>query len=595
MKSFDLQRMQVENGFTDVEKMLRATWINLASGNHLKAVPEREISGFKGSANLAKKISQDRIIQFKDADSWYNYNQQYGVRNLREAVVSGLTHSADSIGLMRQLGTNPQAMYDTIKNDLIIAAKEAGKVEVPDQVNKRREQLDNYMKAVDGSMNIPGNALFARASANIRAWKMMSSLGSMVFSQLNDLAVYASGTRYQGRGMMSGMAEAIAGLGRSLKPIERRELISMLGVTIDNAIGELGRVDSFTRPGTFAKAQQLFMKLNLGEWWVSHMRASAALGMAHDMANQAGKAWGALSTDFQRVLSTYDITPERWDAIRSSEIKSVEGKGYIVPENVTDKIAADKLRTYLTDQTQFLALEPDAKTRAILLRGTQPGTKLGEAARFMMQFKSFTGAYMQKILGRELYGRGYEGDSLVGALRNGNGELQGLAQLIITSTIMGYASLQLKALAKGQKLEQPKSQGEASQQFLAAMLQGGGMGIYGDFLFGQASRFGGGLLETLAGPVPSEAARIIDLYHKALQDSQEKGPTEALRRAGSNAFREGINNTPFINLFYSRIALDYLMFYRIQENMNPGYLQRVEANSKQQQRAYIVPPSSVIH
>lgn len=590
LQYFDLPRMQAEQGFVDAEKMLRSTWINLASGTHLKNT--REVSGFKGPGNLAKRLSQDRIIQFKDADSWFDYNQQFGLRNLREAVAAGLSKSADALGLLRSLGTNPESLFETIKTDLIKAANDAGRVEVADQIKKREEQLGNYMRAIDGSMNIPGNAMLARGAANLRAWKMMSSLGSMVFSQLNDIAVYGSGTRYQGRGMFTGMAEAMAGLGRSLKPAERRDLLSSLGVVLDNAIGEIGRVDSMMNPGRMAKAQQLFMKMNLGEWWVSHMRASAAMGMSHDMALQAGKAFGELNPDFQRILSTYNIGEAEWGHIRSAELKQVDGKDFITPEQVTNKETADKLRTYLTDQTQFLALEPDAKTRAILLRGTQAGTKMGEFMRFVMQFKSFTGAYMQKILGRELYGRGYEGSSILGALRNGNGELQGLAQLIVTSTIMGYASLQLKALSKGQVVTEPKDRGQAAQQFLAAMLQGGGMGIYGDFLFGQASRFGGGMLETAAGPVISEGARIADLYHKFLGDSVEQGPTEAARRAGANVYREVIGNTPFINLFYSKMALDYLVHYRVQEQLNPGYLNRVKANTAQQQREFLVTPQT---
>lgn len=593
LKNFDIGRMQAEQGATNVDSMLKSLWTNLASGTHLKAT--REASGFKGPSNLAKKMSQDRVIHFKDADAWFDYNQAFGVRNIREAVAAGLKSSGESIGMMKSLGTNPGAMFETIKTDLIKAANDAGRVDFASQISARKEQLDNYMKAVDGSMSVPGNEMLARIGANIRGWKMMSSLGSMVFSQLNDIAVYGSGAKYQGRGFFSGMGEAVSGLGRSLKPTERRELLASLGVVLDNMVGELGRIDSFLQPGKMARAQQLFMKYNLGNWWVDHMRASAAMGISHDMALQAGKAFDQLHPDFQRALSTYDITPERWDHIRASQTKAVDGNQYVIPENVTDKESADKLRTYLTDQTQFLALEPDAKTRAILLRGTQPGTKNGEFLRFLMQFKSFTGAYMQKVLGRELYGKGYEGDSILGALRHGNGEMQGIAQLIVTSTLLGYASMQLKALAKGQTVKAPEDRKEASQQFLAAMLQGGGMGIYGDFLFGGASRFGGGTVETLAGPVIGEAGRVIDLYHKFLADAEEDGPGEAAKRASANAFKLGINNTPFINLFYTRIVLDYLLFNRIQESMNPGYLRRVESNAEKQQRQFIISPSSVVN
>lgn len=36
-------------------------------------------------------------------------------------------------------------------------------------------------------------------------------------------------------------------------------------------------------------------------------------------------------------------------------------------------------------------------------------------------------------------------------------------------------------------------------------------------------------------------------------------------------------NTSFLNLFYTRIALDYLVFYRLQEWMNPRSLSRMES------------------
>jgi hypothetical protein len=39
---------------------------------------------------------------------------------------------------------------------------------------------------------------------------------------------------------------------------------------------------------------------------------------------------------------------------------------------------------------------------------------------------------------------------------------------------------------------------------LAALAQGGGLGIYGDFLFGEVSRMGAGLVSTAGGPALSE-------------------------------------------------------------------------------------------
>lgn len=608
---FDIAEMMIAGDAVDPARMLSGIWNDLASGNHMRAVPTGEISGFKGFGNLAKKVSQGRTIIFRDADAWFDYNQKYGTGNLREAVINGLSHSADSTGIMQVLGTNPQAMLDTIKTDLITAAKEAGQVNAVAQLQKKEPALRNFMAAVDGSMNIPGSALWARRSANIRAWETMAKLGGMIASQLNDVAIYGSGAKYQGRGFFSGMHEAVTGLGRSLKPRETRDLAASLGVMLDNMSGELGRVGSFSEAGSMANAMQLFMKLNLSQWWTSRMRTSAAFGMSHHMALQAGKGWDAIGPEYQRVLSLYSITPAKWDVIRSASAKQVDGKKYIVPEglrNVPDaaieaylsaegkKVSPEavdqarleiegNLRNYFVDQTSFLALEPDAKTRAIILQGSKPGTWTGEMFRFMMQFKSFTASYMQKIAGRELYGKGYEGDSIVGALRAGNGEFTGLAQLVVTSTLMGYGSLALKDIIKGKTPRDPTESPEMAWKVaLAAMVQGGGAGIYGDFLFGAANRMGSGTVETLAGPSVSAAGRIIDLYHRAKEGDDVQ----------ARAVNEALANTPFLNLFYTRMALDYMVFHRMQETLNPGYLARKERDAEKNEQRYFLRPTETL-
>lgn len=573
-----------EMGVMD-DKALRSLYQNLSTGNHLKDAPP-DVTGFKGPANIAKKLSRGREIIFKDADAWFDYNEQFGVGNLREAVSSGLVRSADSIGLMRSLGTNPRAMFDTVRDDLILAAKAADQDEQVTKITDRRGALDRFMDAADGSMNIPGNALWARRSSNVRAWVSLAKLGGMILSQLNDLGLYGSGVRYQGRGFLSGMGEAVSGLGRNLQPQETRELAASLGVVLDNMAGELGRMGSFNEPGWATRSLRTFMKLNLSQWWTDRMRTSAAFGMSHHMALNSTKAWDALGDEYRRVLSLYDITAKDWDTIRASEHADVDGKAYVLPERIEDIQAADKLRTYLTDQTSFLALEPDAKTRAYMLQSSRPGTWTGEMFRFLMQFKSFTWAYMQKIVGRELYGRGYEGNSIIGALRNGNGEMQGLAQIILASTLLGYGSMALKDLAKGRTPRDPtESPEKARDVFLAAMVQGGGAGIYGDFLFGESNRFGGGLLSTIAGPGIGAFAEVGDLYRRAV-----RGEASA-----SDALRTTLSNTPYANLFYTRIALDYMLLYQIQESMNPGYLRRMERDLEEKHgQQFLLRPTAVM-
>lgn len=575
---FDLDRMLVDAPDANVQAMLGRLYTDLASGNHLKALKDDATAGFTGPANLAKKVSQSREIYFKDADAWFDYNNKYGGANLREAFVGGLRSRAEATGLMRVLGTNPEAMLQRIEQELTENAKIAGDVASLKDLNNSRNELDNYMAAVDGSMNSPVNVTAARVSAGVRSVQTMAKLGGMIASQLNDLAIYGMSMRYNGRGFLSSMGEAVGSLGSELKTPAKMDLLASLDVVLDSLVGEIGRTGSFNDPGSMTKAMQLFMKMNLSQWWTERLRSSAAMGLSHNLARQKSKAFADLPSDLIRSLGTYGIDAKKWELLRKLPQKLADGREYMtadqiasMPDNLfsnkAEKVALENsLRNYIVDNTGFAVLEPDAKTRALLLQGSKPGTWTGEFYRFATQFKSFTGAYMQKAMGREIFGRGYEGDNVLKGLRAGNGEMRGLSQLILMTTLLGYGSMALKDLMKGRPVRDITDPDKSWKVFLAAMVQGGGAGIYGDFLFGEASRTGGTLAESVVGPVPSATFRFVNLYHKALRGDD----------VAANALNQTLANAPFMNLFYTRIALDYLLIYDMQESLNPGYLGRME-------------------
>lgn len=578
---FDIPRTMGESPDGTVDGMLDRLYTDLASGNHRRLLPEEGQPTGQGTANLAKRVSQSREIYFKDADSFMEYNSKWGTRNLREAIYGGLNHSADATGLMEVLGTNPANQVKMITDELVEKARTDGNAMELARLNKEKGHIANYLAAVDGSMNIPGNAMWARAAANIRGFQTLAKLGSMIFSQLNDLANYASAMNYGGRSYLGSMAEAISGLGTNMKTPERMDLLSSLGVVFDSMVGELGRTGSIHDPGSMSSALQLFSKWNLSRWWTERLRASASLGLSNHMALQKAKSWGGLGEDYQRLLNTYGIGSAEWDQIRSAAAKHLDGNDYVTPEMVGGDVE-QKLRNYFVDNTAYAVIDADAKTKAMMFQGSKPGTWPGEFARFIMQFKSWTGAYMQRSMGRELYGRGYEGDSLLGAMTHGNGELLGLARLIGVSTLFGYASLTLKDLVKNKSPRDISDPAIAWKTFLSAMIQGGGAGIYGDFLFGEANRFGGGFVDSLAGPTASQFGRIIDLYHASLRGDDVK----------SRVFSEALNNAPVINLFYSRMALDYLIVRDIQESMNPGYQRRMERRLEKEHGQHLLTEQS---
>ena len=590
---FDLEKMLAEQDVADTSALLGSLYTDLSSGNHMKSIPD-ESGGFTGTQNLAKKISKERVIHFKDSDAWFDYNQKYGTGNLRESVASGLRHSAQTTGLMKVLGTNPANMIDRIENDLVLYAKQNGDEHLA-RFRDERKVRENYMKAVDGTMNVPIRAVLARRMANIRGFETIIKLGTMIVSQFNDIPIYGAAATHDGRGFFSAMGESITHLGKGLKSKEKMDLFSSLDVFMESTIGELGRTGSFNEAGGMSNAVQLFMKLNLSQWWSESIRSGAQASLSHYMARQKGKAFGSLEKMFSQKLTVYKIKENEWNVIRKLSTKTLDFKEYITADNisqlpdsdfhkiVTDqglkitprniaearKSLEDNLRNYFIDRAGFYLVDPDAKTKALMLGGLQAGDGYGEAARFMAQFKSFTGSFMQKTLGQELYGRGFEGYGTVNALKNmlknGNGEMTGFVRLITMMTLMGYVSLTVKDLLRNKTPRDLSDPSIAYKTFLAALVQGGGMGLMGDFLFSESSRMGSSTLGSIAGPFPSDAAQLVDLYHRALRGDD----------TAAHAFNVFMN-TAVPNLLGSRTALQYLAVNDVQEWLNHGYLNRTE-------------------
>ena len=218
--------------------------------------------------------------------------------------------------------------------------------------------------------------------------------------------------------------------------------------------------------------------------------------------------------------------------------------------------------------------------------GTVPGTVAGEAIRFAGQYKSFTASFMQNVLGREVFGRGYIpaglGESKTGSLtnallRNGKGAFLGAANLFVWATMFGYISMQSKLMLKGQT-PRPAD----AKTFLAAASQGGGLGILGDFMFGEVNRMGAGPVTSLMGPAASNADSIITLLQQTTRGDADLG----------DWYRTALDNTPFLNVFWLRTAMNGLILNRIQDALDPGSLERYQRRVEREQgNDFLIPPS----
>jgi hypothetical protein len=148
---------------------------------------------------------------------------------------------------------------------------------------------------------------------------------------------------------------------------------------------------------------------------------------------------------------------------------------------------------------------------------------------------------------------------------------------------MGYLSICLKDILKG---KEPRSvflgDGEFNTNLLKmAFLQGGGAGIYGDFIFNEYNRYGRSFQETLLGPTAGAVDDIFKIFGKFASGDV---PTQKILKLA-------LENTPFINLFYTKLALDYLFLHDLQELAKPGFLRKMERRiNKDFEQDFLVSP-----
>lgn len=585
----------------DTDDYLRRVYEALASGVHLAANAGDAPSGFQGHANIAKRMSQDRLLHFKNADAWSDYNARFGTGSLRESLLFGLGRMADQTGLMRVWGPNARANFEAVHRELLAGIRDP---KARAKLQADFSWLENRFMEVDGSVNIPGNVMLAKWGGIARAWESMSKLGGAVLASIVDIPLSASELRYQGVGFLESHSIPVQGILQGKATRQQREILGMLGVANQGLAG--GVVHRFSAhddlPGTMSRMMRTFFKYNGLTWWTDRIRESAALAMSRRLAFNKNRQWNGLDPDLKRTLTLFGIDGPQWELLRRRAAKTADGEEFIVPEAARDIPDAEvrgviggeasdaavrrfredlesRVRTYITDRADFAALEPDARTFATLRRGQQAGTIEGEFFRFFAQFKSFPVAAVQKSVGREIFGRG--SDTAGEFLRSGS-DMLGLANLFWTTTAAGYLAMSAKDLAKGREPRDPND----PKTWIAAVAQSGAAGIYTDFLFGEArNRFGQTPFSTLLGPAAGAAEDVIDIAFR-IRDGDD---------TAAQAFTTGINNTPFLGLFYTRWAFDYLLGYQVREALNPGYLRRSERRlERENAQRHFIPPSTVI-
>lgn len=535
----------------------RSVFDSLVSGVHMKFGGADEGGytppAFEGSFNIARKISQERTLFWKDGESWHDHMQDFGqFPSLHASVMMSLDQGARQLALMDKLGTNPAAnlslltrrIQETYRSDIDGVAKFSNKI----------QGLKNIMGRLDGSLNIPASMGLAKGANAIRTWESISSLGGVGVTHF--ASIWPTVTSELGHHGV-GTGEAIGGLVRSLVggkgDAERQAIMADLGAYADGVTRHISNVmgdDSI--PGRISNIASRFMDFTGIHYIFDQTKAGVRDMLAHNLARNLTENFGDLDKHLSQMLTKYGIGEPEWQQLqKTQDLPTWQGRQYLTPSAAgsVDPVLQDKLLSYYGDGAGHSVVTAGVRERAFLLGSTRPGTGWGETARFLTQFKMWPVAAMNQVIGREIYM----------SLSKSEGAWN-LGKLVALGIPAGYLRMTLNDLATGHPPRDPAD----PKTLFAALAQSGGLGIFGDFLFGEASRMGGGLIATAGGPVVSDADALVKIFNQWKQ-GEASWPDLA---------HFAVRHVPFANLVYLKGALDYLLWYHLYEAASPGWWER---------------------
>jgi hypothetical protein len=224
--------------------------------------------------------------------------------------------------------------------------------------------------------------------------------------------------------------------------------------------------------------------------WTQAGRHAFGLAFQTEIGKRAGSAFDQLPDALRMSFGRYGIGQREWDLMRKVPLHRAREAAMLRPNEIAERVdprLAERYLEMILQETEYAVPNASHRSRTALLTDQQPGTFWGEMLRSFAQFKSF-GSVVMLLHGQRVH-------QMLSARET---RMRGAAyagSLLFTTAVLGGMSLQLKQLAGGRD----------PQDMTAALLQGGGLGIYGDFLFGELNRFGGGFATTLAGPLVGRA------------------------------------------------------------------------------------------
>lgn len=544
------------------EDVLRNVWETIKTNGASKLEP----SSVKFGRTTANRRADHRFMEFKSADDWIFMQQKYGNEDAFSVMIGYIESMARDIGDMQALGPNPVA---TVRYMQSVLRKEADTANISRaKANKLRavaEHLTALHDVYTGSVNRPANEMWATGLSTTRGTLTAAQLGGAQISAITDPVFNSITKEFNGLPQTRELKRFLTIFVRASR--EDQKFAVRAGLVADNwtqvASAQMRYIGEIPMKQWAQTVSDSVLRASLLSHWTQAGRWSFGLEFAATLADNIGKQFDELDSPLRRAFERYNISADDWNIIRKTPLEEYKGVDFLRPVDIEDENLLTKVLTMFQTESDFAVPTASIRGRAALGGSARPGTLPGEMIRSGLMYKSFAITMYQTHIRR-----GLQRPSM-------GGKFGYLSSLVVATTLMGAMALQLKEISRGKG---PRDWNDP-KFWIAALVQGGGLGIFGDFLFSDWSRFGQSIGATVAGPVvgfATDMSRFLQKVVKSIAQGKNKFGGDIPRIIG--------RYTPGTSLWYARLVFERYILDQLQKLIDPDYRKRWRTQERNRKR-----------
>jgi hypothetical protein len=572
-----------------LREVLRSVWETGRSGG-LEGGPS---AGFVGEGPLSDARSFPRTLVFKDADSWNTFNELFGRgAGPFDAIVSHLHAITHDAAIMRVFGPDPlaakrliESMMDREAARLGVGGDETDGKSMAAAVKANAATAARVeagkAKFQDGWANMMGGTghavdiVMAERMGTVRNLLASAQLGTSIISALSDGGLAGAAAKMNGLPLW----DVFRSIGREFATKGSEIEAAQAGLVLDTLAHGAREADIFMDQsirGAVASKLATGVIRSIGHRvWTAKIRDGFALEFMAKMAAAIDRKTPFADLSFRPALEKYGIDEAAWRAI-GDKVQPFEprpGATLLRPMDVRAtpglESAGEALGRMIQTELDYSAIEGNPMTRRIVMGSSRPGTLQGEVVRSLALYRSWPLTTMNIMINRT-FARGWDGSRLAHG-----------AGTFLAMTLFGALAMELKQIVSGRD---PKPLDPTTKDGLFAwghaIVQGGGLGVFGDMLAADKTRDNGSWAAMLGGPILGLGEDVLGKFLLAnVQRAANGQPTNFL----GEALWTGSRYLPGTNIFWAKLAFqravtDQLLLWA--DPKTPERFARMEANAK---------------